>query len=46
MFSSSFWRTITLAELWSIRSTSIRLEVDMMTGVLGCSRITTGRLPM
>src|ERR1035437_8538194 len=46
MLSSSFWRSITLAELWSIRSMSMRLEVVRMTGVFGCSRITTGRLPM
>ena len=46
MLSSSFWRSITLAELCSMRSISMRLEVVMITGVFGCSRITTGRLPM
>src|SRR5665213_2948744 len=46
MFWSSLWRSMTLAELWSIRSISIRLEVDMRTTAFGCSLIVTGRLPM
>ena len=46
MLFSSFWRSITLAELCSMRSISMRLEVVMITGVFGCSRIATSRLPM
>jgi hypothetical protein len=43
---SVFWRIITLAELCSMRSMSMRLDVVMSTGVLGWSRIASGRLPM
>src|SRR5271165_1049438 len=46
MCSSSRWRIMTLAELWSMRSISIRLEVVMMTAAPGCSLIVSGRLPM